>query len=85
MSSNDLQAENAELRQQIEDHRLRELSELRELLAQARADAAHFRAEAERNVELGRQIHREAEAERIRLQTRIQSLERLPNGRAAQS
>jgi hypothetical protein len=83
VSSNDLQAENAELRGQIEDHRLRELSDLREQLAQAKADAAHYRAEVERNADLGRQIHQEAEAERIRLQTRIQSLEQLPNGRAA--
>ena len=79
--SDDLQAENAELRQQLEDHRLRELSDLREHLAQARVDAAHYRAEAERNVEIGRQIHREAEIERIGLQARIQSLERMPNER----
>ncbi len=85
MSSNDLQGENAELRQRIEEYRLRELSSLQELLAQARAEVAHYRAEAERNADLGRQIHREAEAERVRLQTRIQSLEQLPNDRAARS
>lgn len=85
MSSDDLQAENAELRQRNEEYRLRELSDLREQLAQARADAAHYRSEAERNAELGRQIHREAEAERASLQTRIQSMEQLPNARAAQS
>lgn len=83
--SSDLQAQNAELRQQLEDHRLRELSDLREQLAQARADVVHYRAEALRNADVGQQIHREAEAERTRLQTRIQSLEQLPNGRAAQS
>ncbi len=85
MSSSGLQAENAELRQQVEQHRLRELSELRELLTQAKADVAHYRAEAERNAELGRQIHRETEVERVRLQARIQSLEQLPNGRTVQS
>ena len=84
MSSTDVKAENAELRQQLEEYRLRELLALREQLAQARTDAAHYRAEAERNAELGRQIHREAEAERISLQTRIQSLEQLPNGRTTQ-
>lgn len=77
----ELEAENVELRKQVESYRLRELADLREQLAQAKDDAAHFRAEAERNAALGRQIHQEAEVERNRLQARIQSLEQLPNAR----
>ena len=81
MSSGDPQAENAELREQLEAYRLRELSDLREQLAQARADAAHYRAEAERNANIGRQIHLEAQAEIEHLRTRVQASERIPNAR----
>lgn len=76
-----LQAENVELRQQIEAYRLSELTILREQLAEARAAAEHYRAEAERNAEIGRQIHREAEAELTHLKARLQALEQLPNAR----
>ena len=83
-TSEQLQADNEQLRQQLEAYRQRELADLREQLAQAKADVAHYRAEAERNANVGRQIHREAEVERSRLQTRIQSLEQLPNARPSQ-
>lgn len=80
-----LQAECDHLRNEVEQHRLRELAELREQLAQARADVLHFRQEAERNAALGRQIHTEAQAEIARLRTRIQSLEAIPNARESRS
>lgn len=76
-----LQAENEALRQQVEAYRLRELEDLRSQLAEAKAAAAHYRAEAERNAEAGRAIHREAQAEINRLRTKIEAGENLKNGR----
>ncbi len=77
-----LQAEVEILRQQVEVYRQSELDTLREQLAEAKASSAHYKGEAERNAEVGRQIHREAEAERTRLLVRVQALEQLPNARA---
>lgn len=74
--STTLQAENERLREQLEAYRLRELEALREELAEAKAQAAHYRSEAERNAALGHEIAREAEAERGRLMERINALER---------
>ena len=76
-----LQAENEKLRQEIEAYRLRELESLRDQLAEAKAEAAHYRSEAQRNADLGRKIHAEQQAEIDRLQNRLQSLEQLPNAR----
>lgn len=76
-----VQAENEELRQQVEAYRLRELEDLRTQLAEAKAAAAHYRAEAERNAEAGRALHREAQAEITRLRTKIEAAENLQNGR----
>jgi multidrug resistance efflux pump len=76
-----LRAEVSELRQQVESYRLFELEALRSQLAEARAQAQHYRSEAERNAELGRQIHREAQEEMTRLRTKIQAQEALPNAR----
>ena len=71
----DQQAEIQALREQIEGYRQRELEDLRSQLAEARTQAAHYRAEAERNANLGHEIAREAEAERARLRERISVLE----------
>ena len=49
------------LRAEVEAHRQRELAELRSALAVARAEATHYRQEAERNAEIGRKIHTEAQ------------------------
>jgi len=78
-----LQAENDALRQELEANRQRELTDLRQQLTEAKADAAHYRAEAERNANLGRQIHAEGQAEITRLRERIQLLENVPNVRPA--
>ena len=75
-------AENETLRQQVEAYRQGELTTLRESLAEAKNASAHYRTEAERNAELGRQIHREGQSEIERLKTRVQALEHLPNARA---
>jgi len=77
-----IQAENEQLRRQVDGYRQRELDALREQLVEAKAAAAHYRTEAQRNADAGRQIHTEAEREIGRLRTRIQSLEQLPNARS---
>lgn len=79
----DLQAENEKLLQQIEAYRQSELDALREQLAEAKASVVHYRAEADRNADVGRKIHLAAEAEIGRLKARVQALERIPNGRLA--
>lgn len=76
-----VQAENAELRQQLEVYRLRELESLKTQLAEAKAEAVHYRNEAQRNADLGRRIHTEQQAEIDRLRARLQTLEQLPNAR----
>lgn len=81
----ELQAENTELRRQVEDYRQRELADLRQRLTAAEANAAHYRSEAERNASLGRQIHAQAESEITRLRERVQSLEQIPNARLKRS
>ncbi len=80
-----LQAENEELRQQIDSHRQREVAELRQQLAEARAEVVHYRSEAFRNVEVGRQLHAEAQGEITRLKNRVQVLEGMSNARPAKS
>ena len=76
-----LQAEVDDLRQQLEAYRLGELAALREQLTEAKASVVHYRAEAERNADIGRQIHREQQAEIDRLTLRVQSSEQLSNAR----
>ena len=76
----DLAAENEALRLELEGLRQRELSELREQLALAKDQAAHFRAEAERNAALGRRIHSEGQAEIQRLRAAMESTP-IQNGR----
>jgi len=80
-----LKADNDELRQQIEGYRQRELAELREQLVVAKDEAAHYRSEASRNAEVGRQIHAEMQATNETLRVRIQALEAIPNARVAPS
>jgi len=75
MSDPNLEAEILKLREQLEASRLREVEDLRSQLAETKAEAAHYRAEAERNAQLGHQIAREAESERTRLRERISALE----------
>lgn len=74
-SLENLRAENEQLRNQIEDYRRRELESLRAQLQVALSDVEHFRAEAARNAEVGRQIHRECQEEIRRLRDRISVME----------
>lgn len=78
-----VQAENQQLRAEIEAYRLRELESLKTQLAEAKAEAAHYRSEAQRNADLGRKIYSEQQAEIDRLRTRLQTMEQLPNARTA--
>ncbi len=74
-----LQAENESLREEIDGYRQRELADLRQQLAEAKSDVVHYRAEAERNANTGRQIYNEAQAELTRLRDQVRSLEELRN------
>lgn len=56
MIAESLESEVERLRAEVESYRQRELTELRSALAAARQEADHFRAEAHRNADIGRQI-----------------------------
>jgi hypothetical protein len=71
-----LQAEVDRLRAEIESYRERELTELKTSLAVARQEAVHFRAEAQRNADVGRQIASEAQEQIATLRSQIESLRR---------
>lgn len=75
------ETEIARLREENERLRKEIMESLREQLTKVASDAEHYRAEAQRNADIGRQIHTEAQAEIERLKTRVQSLEQLPNDR----
>ena len=81
MTTENLQAENERLRLLVEEYRQRELSELRQALADARAEAAHYRAECDRNANIGRQIHAESQATIFELRSKLESAQRIPNAR----
>jgi len=72
-----VKAENAELRQQVEKFRQRELSGLNQQLAEARHDVAHYKSEAERNASIGRQIDAEYRGRIRKLEARLQAAERI--------
>jgi predicted nucleic acid-binding Zn-ribbon protein len=67
------QSELERLRQELERHRVRELETLREALAAARDEAAHYRAEAQRNAEVGRQIDREYRQQIEQLRAKLET------------
>ena len=56
MAIESLEQEVERLRAEVDAHRQRELAEFKAALESARRDAEHYRAEAQRNAELGRQI-----------------------------
>ena len=67
------QSELERLRAEVEAHRQRELQLLREALASAREEAAHYRAEALRNAEIGRQIDREYRQQVEQLRAKLET------------
>lgn len=81
MSEARLQAENEKLRNELEAYRRRELEDLRAQLASALADVSHYKQEAKRNAQVGRQIHMEAQETIRRLREQLQAKENLENAR----
>lgn len=79
--SDDLQPEVERLRAEVESYRQRELADLRSALAQAREEATHYRTEAHRNAELGRQIAAKYETEIVELRGKLELATRLTSGR----
>ncbi len=65
------QSELERLRAEVESHRQRELAELRSALADARAEASHYRNEAQRNSDLGHQIYSEGQAQIAALKEKL--------------
>lgn len=65
------------LRAQLEEYRQRELTDLRQQLAEARASAEHYRAEAQRNADVGRQIAAESGVTIAELRAKISTLEQV--------
>lgn len=72
-----LEREVAELRAQVDEYGARELADLRGQLADARTAAEHYRREAERNADLGRQIAAQAETKIAELRARVSTLEQV--------
>jgi len=79
-ANDELKAEVERLRAEVEGYRTRELEQLRAQLAQALADLEHYRAEAQRNADVGRAIYAESQAEIMRLQQKLDA-QVLPNAR----
>jgi len=76
-----LRAENEQLRLQIEEFRQREVADLRQQLAEAKALAYHYRAEAERNADLGRRIAAESQQAIAELRGKLDTAQRMTNVR----
>lgn len=68
---NELQAEVERLRAEVEAYRQQELLSLREALAAMTAERDHYKAEAYRNADLGRQIHADSQVELAKLRTEL--------------
>lgn len=77
MSVESLQAEVDRLRAEVDSFKQRELASLRAALTAAQEEAAHYRAEAQRNAELGREIHATAQEEIARLRSQIEVKEQV--------
>lgn len=68
----DVPSEVERLRAELETYRLRELQGLRDTLAAVVAERDHYKAEAYRNADIGRQIHQDAQAELTKLRTQLE-------------
>lgn len=73
MSDSDLQAEVDRLRAEVESYRQRELADLKAALSVAQHEAAHYRAEAQRNAEVGRQIASECQQQIVELRSKLEA------------
>lgn len=70
------------LRSELASYRQREMDDLQSALATARADANHYRSEAQRNAELGRKIALNAQAQIAQLKAEIDVLRKASAGAA---
>lgn len=66
-----LQAENDKLRAELEGYKQRELADAKSALAAMTMERDHYRSEAIRNVDVGRQIASELQDEINRLKSQI--------------
>jgi 2',3'-cyclic-nucleotide 2'-phosphodiesterase (5'-nucleotidase family) len=83
MNDNDsLKAENKRLSKLVEEYRKKEVEELRQRLAEAEAMVEHYRAEAQRNADVGRQISSEYEKKINELKGRVETYERAASPRS---
>jgi hypothetical protein len=77
MDAEALRAENEQLRLIIDEFRQREVADLRQQLAEARHLCAHYRAEADRNANLGRQIAAEGQQAIAELRAKLEAAQRM--------
>lgn len=68
--------ENSKLRALLEQHRERELADLRQRTLEAEAKVEHYRNEAQRNADIGRQIAAEYERKIMELKAKVEAYER---------
>lgn len=68
--------ENSRLRALLEQHRERELADLRQRTLEAEAKVEHYRNEAQRNADIGRQIAAEYERKIMELKAKVEAYER---------
>ena len=81
MDAETLRAENEQLRLMVEEYRQREVADLRQQLAEAKALMNHYRAEAERNANVGRQIAAEGQQVIAELRGKLEAAQRMSNVR----
>lgn len=77
--------ENNRLRSLIEEQRQRELADLRQRLVEAEAKVEHYRAEAQRNADIGKQIAAQYEQKVMELKTKVEVYERTGNTRTGRN
>lgn len=68
--------ENQKLRSMLEEQRQRELADLRERLIQSEAKCEHYRNEAQRNADIGKQLASEYEKKITELRAKVEAYER---------
>lgn len=71
-----LSEENRKLRDRIEEGRQREMTDLRQRLIESDAKVEHFRNEAQRNADIGRQVAAEYERKLTELKGKVEAYER---------
>jgi hypothetical protein len=81
VTNEQLRAENEQLRSELEQWRQRELEDLRLQLATAIAEREHYKQEAYRNAEIGRQIYAQEQEIISGLRNKLEAKERLENAR----